>query len=184
MIDTIIEALMPALPKIGAAIPPLLGTLLGGLIAVVGQYVASSVNARSAQEAAAEANRRAIKAEDRSRTADLLSYVSQNAAPVIAQWRVVHEDGSNPELMDASEQARRQLHPVRERAMSIAAAMSADWAVDATDALFNAWDQYLHEVADRIAMDRDPSDREKKLVIESRDALNRFYRTCNYEGSC
>lgn len=130
---------------------PLAGTVLGGAITVVGQWLGVRGQRKTSEQADIRAARREVALAERAAISEILVLATSDLAAVREEWDPVHRDGVNSELLEASERAHAELTNRHVAAAGRLGLILDDAVYDHANKVYTAWLNYFSHLMDGIS---------------------------------
>lgn len=160
----------------GAALPALLGTLVGGAITVIGQALADKRRDSATVGAEDRAARRAQVERERKHVRELHDRISEDVAffrSAVMEW----DDAANIERAQGLDPVPKEAAARRDRAASLIAVVSDDNVRTTADQVYDVWGQWVSaEVASMVNEHENAMDAQQVIgVSENFSAAVRTY---------
>lgn len=159
----------------GAALPALLGTLVGGAITVTGQALADKRRDSATVGAEDRAARRAQIERERKHVRDLHDRISEDIAWVrsaVMEW----DDAANLERAQGLDPVPKETAARRDRAASLIAVVSDQSVRTTADEVYEIWGQWVSAEVESMVNEREHT-MDAQKVIDVREKFAAAVRT-------
>lgn len=158
---------------------PLVGTIVGGAITIMGQFLLFRRQAAQAEAATIRQFERADRAEQRQMLQELMIRAGNDVADLRRDFMPAHEDAVNVELAEAAAASRIELTARWNAAAALMARLDNRDLAEQADGVYRQWELYLHNTESQ-AIGATPSDNEDRAE-RARTSLGEFLESASAE---